>query len=102
MVQLASAENTVQAVDALQNFDFAFVRRSNGEWSFCQLVERKNNDEGEDIMTFCVNELGHRKSLRPIRWSNMVRACSDGVMVRRGAFVPRGSLDNGMDCAPSF
>ena len=30
-------------------------------------------------MTFRVSELGHRKSLRPRRWSKMVRKCVTGV-----------------------
>lgn len=30
-------------------------------------------------MTFRVSELGHRKSLRPRRWSKMVRKCVAGV-----------------------
>jgi hypothetical protein len=109
-IQSSSIEDIIQSVYALQISDFAFVRRSNGEWSFCQLVERNNNEEGEDVMTFVVNEVGHRKSLRPERWVKMVRACSSGVTIRGGG-GGGGSLlsapfslsrSDSMERAPSF
>ena len=84
---LASVEDTIQSVYALQIYDFAFVQRSTGDWSFCQLIEREDNDEGEDVMTFCVNEVGHRKNLRPARWAKMVKSCSNGVTIRPGGVV---------------
>jgi hypothetical protein len=103
MVQLASVEDTIQSVYALQIADFAFVKRSSGDWSFCQLIERENNEEGEDVMTFCVNEVGHRKSLRPCRWVKMVRSCSNGVTVRPGGAAMNRN-DDSMESAdePSF
>lgn len=111
-IQSSSIEDIIQSVYALQISDFAFVRRSNGEWSFCQLVERNNNEEGEDVMTFVVNEVGHRKSLRPERWVKMVRACSSGVTIRGGGGGGSGgsllsapfslSRSDSMERAPSF
>jgi len=98
MVQLASVEDTIQSVYALQISDFAFVKRSKGDWSFCQLIERGDNDEGEDVMTFCVNEVGHRKNLRPARWAKMVKSCSNGVTIRPGGVV----YGNDMESEPSF
>lgn len=93
MVQSPSVEDTIQSVYALQVSDFAFIKRSGGDWTFCQLVERGDNDEGEDVMTFCVNEVGHRKNLRPARWVEMVRSCSNGVAIRPG---------NDLESIPSF
>jgi len=90
-IELPSFEDTIQSVYALQIADFAFVKRSSGDWSFCQLVERENNAEGEDVMTFCVDEAGHRKTLRPCRWVKMVRSCSNGITVRPGGAVIYGS-----------
>ncbi|KAK1747105.1 hypothetical protein QTG54_002449 [Skeletonema marinoi] len=98
MVQMASVEDTIQSVYTLQVSDFAFVMRSTGDWSFCQLIEREDNDAGEDIMTFCVNEVGHRKNLRPARWVKMVRSCSEGISVRPGGAF----YGNDMESEPSF
>jgi hypothetical protein len=60
-------------------------------------------------MTFVVNEVGHRKSLRPERWVKMVRACSSGVTIRGGVGVggsllsaPSLSRSDSMERAPSF
>lgn len=98
MVQMASVEDTIQSVYALQISDFAFVKRSTGDWSFCQLIDRGDNDEGEDVMTFCVNEVGHRKNLRPARWVEMVRSCSNGVTIRPGGV----NFGNELESIPSF
>ncbi len=98
MIQMASVEDNIQSVYALQISDFAFVKRSTGDWSFCQLVERGDNGEGEDVMTFCVNEVGHRKNLRPARWVEMVRSCSNGVTIRPGGV----QYGNDLETIPSF
>ena len=84
MIHHPSVEHTIQSIYALRISDFVFIQRSSGDWSFCQLIERKANEEGEEVMTFVVNEVGHRKSLRPSRWVKMLRSCSIGVTIRPG------------------
>ena len=79
MEQFTALGDTIQSIYTLQLSEFAWIKRNNGDWTFCQLVERTKNDRGEDVMTFCVSEMGHRKSLRPIRWIKMVRKCSPHV-----------------------
>ncbi len=79
MEQFTALEDTIQSIYTLQLSEFAWIKRNSGDWTFCQLVERKKNDRGEDVMTFCVSETGHRKSLRPMRWIKMVRRCSPHV-----------------------
>ena len=68
--------------DTLQVSEFAWIKRKKGDWTFCQLVERTNNTKGDDddvVMTFLVDNLGHKKRLRPAYWVHMVRTCSAGV-----------------------
>mmetsp|Transcript_16644 Transcript_16644/g.24819 ORF Transcript_16644/g.24819 Transcript_16644/m.24819 type:complete len:165 (-) Transcript_16644:204-698(-) len=79
MEQFTAFGDTVQSIYALQLSEFAWVKRNSGDWTFCQLIERAENDRGEEVMTFSVSEMGHRKSLRPSRWINMVRKCSPHV-----------------------
>lgn len=82
MVQHPQLEDTIQSVYALQLSEFAWIKRKNGDWTFCQLVERTNNTKGDDddvVMTFLVDNLGHKKRLRPAYWVHMVRTCSAGV-----------------------
>ena len=79
MEQFTALEDTIQSIYTLQLSEFAWIKRNNGDWTFCQLVERTTNDLGEDVMTFAVSEMGHRKSLRPMRWIKMVRKCSPHV-----------------------
>ena len=79
MEQFTALGDTIQSIYTLQLSEFAWIKRKNGDWTFCQLVERKKNERGEDVMTFSVSEMGHRKSLRPMRWIKMVRKCSPHV-----------------------
>lgn len=84
MVQHPLLEDTIQSVYALQLSEFAWIKRKNGDWTFCQLVERTNNtkgggDDDDVVMTFAVDSLGHKKRLRPAYWVHMVRTCSAGV-----------------------
>ena len=53
--QFKALEDTVQSNYTLQLSEFAWVKRKNGDWTFCQLVERTKNDRGEDVMTFSVS-----------------------------------------------
>jgi hypothetical protein len=76
-----------ESVTSLQLDDYAWIKRGNGDWTFCQLVERSDNIDGEDVMTFRVSERGHRKSLRPRRWMKKVRKCSERV---KSNYVERG------------
>ena len=80
MVQHPQLEDTIQSVYALQLSEFAWIKRKKGDWTFCQLVERTNINGGDDVvMTFLVDNLGHKKRLRPAYWVHMVRTCSAGV-----------------------
>ena len=85
MVQHPLLEDTIQSVYALQLSEFAWIKRKNGDWTFCQLIERTNNTKGSGggdddvVMTFAVDSLGHKKRLRPAYWVHMVRTCSAGV-----------------------
>jgi hypothetical protein len=83
MVQHPFLEDTIQSVYALQLSEFAWIKRKNGDWTYCKLVERTNNTNGRGdddvVMTFLVDNLGHKKRLRPAYWVHMVRTCSAGV-----------------------
>ena len=94
MVHLQSMKD----IYSLKMYEFAWVKRSFGVWTFCQLVGRRHNDKGEDVMTFRVDKVGHRKELRPCHWVKKIRKCSNQVIanschkiVEEPTQIPRSS-----------
>lgn len=93
MVQLQSLKD----IYSLKMYEFAWVKRSFGVWTFCQLVGRRHNDKGENVMTFRVDKVGHRKELRPCHWVKKIRKCSNQVIaschkiVEEPTQIPRSS-----------
>ena len=94
MVHLQSMKD----IYSLKMYEFAWVKRSFGVWTFCQLVGRRRNDKGEDVMTFRVDKVGHRKELRPCHWVKKIRKCSNQVIanschkiVEEPTQIPRSS-----------
>lgn len=93
MVQLQSLKD----IYSLKMYEFAWVKRSFGVWTFCQLVGRRHNDKGEDVMTFRVDKVGHRKEMRPCHWVKKIRKCSNQVIaschkiVEEPTQIPRSS-----------
>jgi len=58
-------------VNTLENGEFAFVRRSNGSYSYAILFEHT-----EDCMVFVIDDAGATKRISKKHWSNMVRLVS--------------------------
>ena len=72
---------TSQAIDMLQKHDFAFVKRSDGSYSYAILAFRsfepiKKGTGTEECMTFVTNESGSTKIIRERHWSELVRPAS--------------------------
>lgn len=95
-------ENCPQAamekVSQLKNYDFAFIKRSDGSWTYAILAFRS---EEEECMMFVMNEGGSTKVIKKNQWAKWVRCvATDEEPLQRGV-VPRSVsvLDNGEDCS---
>ncbi len=74
---------------SLKSYEFAFVKRSDGQWTYAILAYRsfENVHRGkphrpkdmQDCMTFVVNSQGALKTIEEKRWGQYIRLVSDGV-----------------------
>jgi len=69
----ATPELAARAVDALRRNDFAFVKRSDGSWSYAALTDRSVNPIKGEGMTFVMNGTGSTKVVRRRYWGECVR-----------------------------
>ena len=69
------------AVSSLKKHNFAFVKRSDGSYSYTILAYRsmepiKGTKNTEECMTFVMSDAGHTKIVRKRNWSEFVRLVS--------------------------
>lgn len=76
MVVEPTPERAALAAGALRKHDFAFVRRSNGSFSYAILAERSVDRQGRERMTFVMDGMGSTKTVRRGHWGGSVRAVS--------------------------
>lgn len=63
-------------VSALKNYDFAFIKRTDGSWTYAILAYRSyENDDGnqDECMMFVMNEAGSTKMIKKCHWAEYVR-----------------------------
>ena len=77
--------NPERAIDSMCNHDFAWVKRSDGTYSYSILAYRsssgganeadEHDEEGqaEECMTFVLNNLGHTKVISKSQWGKCIR-----------------------------
>ena len=84
MITESTPERAIRAVESLQMHDFAWVKRSNGNFTYAILAYRASNptlQEGttskhhndEDFMYFVVNDTGATKMFPKSRWHDSIR-----------------------------
>lgn len=83
MINQPSYERAVAAFKLLQNYDFVFVRRSDGSYSYAILSGRSfapikgaKNNATEECMTFVINGSGCTEMIRQEHWSDKVQLVS--------------------------
>ena len=88
MIVEPTDEQACRAADSLDNHDFAFVRRSDGSFSYAIMAyrsveppERGNQKSTEECMTFAMSGVGSTKKVRKKHWGKYVRLVSmDGLV----------------------
>ena len=69
-----SSEVLLQQVSTLMKYDFAFIKRSNGLYSYAILAYRTNdNDKKGDSLTFVMDDKGCTKMIRKKYWCEYIR-----------------------------
>eukprot|EP00585_Thalassiosira_rotula_P011222 CAMPEP_0196159516 /NCGR_PEP_ID=MMETSP0910-20130528/46362_1 /TAXON_ID=49265 /ORGANISM="Thalassiosira rotula, Strain GSO102" /LENGTH=378 /DNA_ID=CAMNT_0041424437 /DNA_START=64 /DNA_END=1203 /DNA_ORIENTATION=- len=83
MIIEPTSEQAIQAVNSLNKHDFAFVKRSDGSYSYAILAYRSmepikgtkhaNSNNTEECMVFVMSDAGSTKMVRKHHWSKFVR-----------------------------
>eukprot|EP00571_Detonula_confervacea_P001002 CAMPEP_0172331042 /NCGR_PEP_ID=MMETSP1058-20130122/61722_1 /TAXON_ID=83371 /ORGANISM="Detonula confervacea, Strain CCMP 353" /LENGTH=256 /DNA_ID=CAMNT_0013048295 /DNA_START=199 /DNA_END=969 /DNA_ORIENTATION=+ len=84
MIIEPTPKRSIQAVNSLQKHDFAFIKRSDGSYSYAILACRsfepikgaKKNATTEECMIFVMDDTGSTKIIRQSRWSDSVHLVS--------------------------
>jgi hypothetical protein len=63
-----SSSHMVSKVSTLKNYDFAFIKRTDGLWTYAILAYRT-----EESMMFVMNETGSTKIIKKRQWAEYVR-----------------------------
>jgi hypothetical protein len=65
----------LKTASQLQNYDFAFIKRSDESWTYAILAYRhlSNSDSNEEYMIFVMDEEGSTKTIKKKQWASFVR-----------------------------
>jgi hypothetical protein len=80
MPAFASQPLALEKINSLQTYDFAFILRSNGQWTYAILADRQ-----EYFVLFVADAVGTTKALGKNHWATSIRlvnpaaACIPGV-----------------------
>ena len=73
------------AIGQLRRNDFAFVRRSNGQWQYSMVVETYAVDSEERYIKFLIDTSGLTKTVPSYKWSEFIRLLSNTRAIERPA-----------------
>jgi len=83
MIAGPTHEWVIQAVNSLQKHDFAFIKRSDGTYSYAILAGRSlkpikgsKNNATEEHMIFVMDDIGSIKNIPQKKWSRLVHLVS--------------------------
>jgi hypothetical protein len=87
-------------VSQLKQHDFAFIRRTDGLWTYAILSHSFVDDEGEECMMFVMHQNGSTKTIRKKKWVSFVRLVADKMVMEEEHLepsLPRNVLVNSRD-----
>ena len=107
MIRVQSYEEAIRRISMLKTFDFAFVKRSNGSWTYGILAMKSYDGSDEDSMMFVLNYQGANKTIERRQWADCIRCVaheSEGVDMQDSSSRQRefpGSIPNSIAFIPN-
>jgi hypothetical protein len=86
-------------ISRLKQHDFAFVKRTDGMWTYAILAHRYI-DEGEECMMFVMHQIGSTKTITKRKWVNFVHLVADKMVMGEEPLessLPRTILEDSLD-----
>ena len=87
-----------ERVSRLNVHDFAFVKRTNGSWSYAILASRYVDTNNEEHMVFVLNGIGATKIFKRSQWASCV-CCVAMIVTENREQVPKTISVNKDDCS---
>jgi hypothetical protein len=87
-------------VSRLKQYVFAFVKRTDGLWTYAILAHRFVDDEGEEYMLFVMHQRGSTKTITKKKWASLVRLVADKTVMEEEMLkplLPRNISVNSLD-----
>ena len=95
MIVETCPKSAIERVSRLNRHDFAFVKRSNGSWSYAILADRHVAINNEEHMMFVLNGMGYTKIVERSQWGK----CVSCVAIDIKDHVPKTISINKDDCS---
>jgi hypothetical protein len=74
-------QDAFNLVSRLKQYDFAFIKRTDGSWTYALLAYRYV-DEGKECMLFVLDQGGLMKVIKKTQWSNFIRMVADQKVMK--------------------
>eukprot|EP00569_Conticribra_weissflogii_P008164 CAMPEP_0171339254 /NCGR_PEP_ID=MMETSP0878-20121228/7843_1 /TAXON_ID=67004 /ORGANISM="Thalassiosira weissflogii, Strain CCMP1336" /LENGTH=299 /DNA_ID=CAMNT_0011841151 /DNA_START=89 /DNA_END=988 /DNA_ORIENTATION=- len=75
MIVVSDEDAALESASSLKNFDFAFIKRGDGHWSYSILAYRSHetSNKAKDYMVFILDKSGATKTIKRSKWGSYVR-----------------------------
>jgi hypothetical protein len=81
MIMVSNRAINFKMANSLQTHDFAFVLRSNGEWTYAIVAHRGLIDtSSEDVLLVVVDDMGSTKKMTKKYWATCIRMVNSDAM----------------------
>jgi hypothetical protein len=78
-------------VSQMKHYDFAFIKRTDGAWTYGILAHRSSDDDNDECMMFVINKDGSTKLIRKKQWVEYIRCVAKNDAKMKEKVVP-GSI----------
>jgi hypothetical protein len=75
-------------VSQLKQYVFAFIKRTDGLWTYAILAHRCVDDEGEECLMFVMDQRGSTKTITKNKWVSFVRLVADKMVMEEKPMEP--------------
>jgi hypothetical protein len=84
-------------VSRLKLHNFAFIKRTDGSWTYALLAHRYFDADEEECMMFVLQEDGSKKTIKKRQWASFVRAVANEKSAKEERMDPYLSRNISMD-----
>ena len=88
---------SAQMIPKPHSYNFAFIKRTDGSWTYALLAHRYFDADEEECMMFVLQEDGTKKTIKKRQWASFVRAVANEKLAKEERMDPYLSRNISMD-----